>query len=214
MLLDDEKVEKLAGYRNIVPVLSIEGFQGNTDVRRGEGVLGSILEAAGKLKEKDIFWGTSITFTSENLEEVASDEFVKKASEFGCKLFIFVEYVPVDEGTEHLVPNDDQREILRSSIERWTDEQKGLFISFPDDEEALGGCISSGRGFVHINSSGDLEPCPFAPYSDCNLKDMSLKDALGSKLLATIRENGERLEETSGGCALWRERDWVRGLLD
>ncbi|MEA3558410.1 MAG: radical SAM protein, partial [Candidatus Thermoplasmatota archaeon] len=76
LLLNDQKIEALRGYRNIVPVLSIEGFQGNTDVRRGEGVLENILRTAVKLKEKDIFWGTSITFTSENVEEIASDEFV------------------------------------------------------------------------------------------------------------------------------------------
>lgn len=213
MLLDDEKVGKLAECRNIVPVLSIEGFQGNTDVRRGDGVLSGILDAASKLKEKDIFWGTSITFTSENIGEIASDYFVSRARDLGCRLFIFVEYVPVEEGTENLVPDDDQRELLREAVIRWSDEKKGLFISFPDDEEAMGGCISSGRGFVHINYTGDLEPCPFAPYSDSNLRDMSLKEALGSDLLRTIRENGERLEETSGGCALWRERNWLRSLL-
>jgi MoaA/NifB/PqqE/SkfB family radical SAM enzyme len=64
-----------------------------------------------------------------------------------------------------------------------------------------------------VNPSGDLEPCPFAPYSDTNLKNVPLKEALRSRLLSEIRENHDKLEETRGGCALWENRDWVRGLL-
>lgn len=75
------------------------------------------------------------------------------------------------------------------------------------------GCLSAGRGFVHINATGDIEPCPFAPYSDINLRDSSLKDALQSEFLKTIRQNHRELSETEGGCALWVKREWVRSLL-
>ena len=37
----------------------------------------------------------------------------------------------------------------------------GLFFSVPGDEKKFGGCLSAGRGFVHISVSGDLEPCSF-----------------------------------------------------
>ena len=88
-----------------------------------------------------------------------------------------------------------------------------LFVAFPGDEEQFGGCLSSGRGFVHVAPDGSLEPCPFAPYSDSSLKDLSLKDALKSKFLVTIRENRDKLDETDGGCALWVQREWVKSLL-
>jgi len=124
-----------------------------------------------------------------------------------------VEYIPVEEGTEHCAPTIEQREKLVRLMEEFGGRHPGLFITFPGDEEAFGGCLSSGRGFVHVNPSGDLEPCPFAPYSDTNLRDTTLKEALRSKLLQEIRENHDVLEETRGGCALWKNRDWVRGLL-
>jgi len=40
-----------------------------------------------------------------------------------------------------------------------------------------------------------------------------LREALGSEFLKAIRENGGRLREGGGGCALWTQRDWVRSLL-
>jgi hypothetical protein len=42
---------------------------------------------------------------------------------------------------------------------------------------------------------------------------MSLKDALQSKFLKSIRESNEHLSETEGGCALWVKREWVRSMF-
>jgi len=66
---------------------------------------------------------------------------------------------------------------------------------------------------VHINASGDLEPCPFAPYSDANLRLVPLKEALKSRFLAVMRQNHDLFAETSTGCALWNNRDKVRAFL-
>jgi hypothetical protein len=43
--------------------------------------------------------------------------------------------------------------------------------------------------------------------------DSAQRARLASPLLAAIRDNHERLTETSGGCALWSQREWVRSLL-
>jgi MoaA/NifB/PqqE/SkfB family radical SAM enzyme len=214
LLLTKQKVEELKEARNIVPVLSIEGFEEDTDLRRGEGVFRRLKNVLPVLSEFDIFWGISITVTTDNFEIVTGKEFVTELINSGCRLFFYVEYIPVEEGTEHCAPTIQQRAFLVELMKDLGEQFPGLFITFPGDEEAFGGCLSSGRGFVHVNPSGDLEPCPFAPYSDTNLKDTPLKDALRSKLLAQIRKDHSKLEETRGGCALWENRDWVKGLLN
>ncbi|MFW3146906.1 MAG: radical SAM protein [Thermoplasmatota archaeon] len=214
LLLTRERIEEIQSARNIVPVLSIEGFEDTTDSRRGEGVFKRLRNSLPLLSSFDIFWGISITVTGDNFGDVTGPEFVNELIENGCRLFIFVEYIPVEEGSEHLAPTMEQRSRLIELMRELGSHHPALFITFPGDEDALGGCLSSGRGFVHINASGDLEPCPFAPYSDTNLRDMPLKEALRSELLARIRENHHMLEETRGGCALWENREWVRDLLD
>ena len=88
-----------------------------------------------------------------------------------------------------------------------------LFITVPGDEEEIGGCMSAGKGFIHINAEGGVEPCPFAPYSDANLNELSLQEALQSEFLKKIRDNHEHLSETEGGCALWVKREWVRSVF-
>ena len=73
--------------------------------------------------------------------------------------------------------------------------------------------MAAGRGFFHINSHGGAEPCPFSPYSDTNVRDTSLKEALNSRLFLALRENGHLLEDHVGGCVLYEKRDLVEALL-
>lgn len=88
-----------------------------------------------------------------------------------------------------------------------------LFIAVPWDEDDVGGCLSAGRGFVHINAAGDVEPCPFAPFSDTNVREHSLKDALQSEFFQRIRQRPELSREDGGGCILWKERELVKSLM-
>jgi len=166
-----------------------------------------------RLRDRKKLYGVSITVTTSNLETVTEPRFIGKLVDSKCRLFFFVEYIPVKEGTEHLEIGHTDRKRLLSAMEVLEKRYPALFIAFPGDEERFGGCLSAGRGFIHVNPSGNLEPCPFAPYSDRNLREMSLKDALRSELLSTIRSNRERLSEVEGGCALWREQEWVRSLV-
>jgi MoaA/NifB/PqqE/SkfB family radical SAM enzyme len=103
--------------------------------------------------------------------------------------------------------------VLIDTAARLRRKFNALFVAFPGDEDEFGGCLAAGRGFIHVSPSGSLEPCPFAPYSDRNILDMSLKRALRSPLLEKIRQNHDKLQETAGGCALWTEREWVSSLL-
>jgi MoaA/NifB/PqqE/SkfB family radical SAM enzyme len=88
-----------------------------------------------------------------------------------------------------------------------------LFISFPGDEQFTGGCLAAGRGFMHINADGSVEPCPFSPYSDTNLSGISLAEALKSPFLTAMREGGFLLGEHDGGCLLFEKRKEVEELL-
>ena len=56
---------------------------------------------------------------------------------------------------------------------------------------------------MHVSAEGDLEPCPFAPYSDANLRETPLLAALQSPFLKAVRDNEDHLEESQGACALY-----------
>jgi MoaA/NifB/PqqE/SkfB family radical SAM enzyme len=200
--------------RNLIPIMSIEGGRQATDNRRGAGVYDKLMSNMDELKERGLIFGTSVTVTTENIKEVSSENFIGMLSDKGCKAVIFVEFVPVTEDSEYLAPGDEDREYLKDEISRLRREHPEMvFVSFPGDEKSSGGCIAAGRGFFHINSHGGAEPCPFSPYSDINVRETSLRQAMKSKLFMELQDGGLLLDDHKGGCVLYERRNQVEELM-
>lgn len=214
LLIDDKILLRLKKQKNIIPMVSLEGHTEDTDGRRGHGVHDILQNLIGKFKSKGIFFGLSLTITRTTFQVLTDYHFVKNLVKRGCKFFLFLEYTAIIEGTENLILTDDQRRLLRDLMDSFHSKFSALFITVPGHEVEVGGCLAAGRGFVHITAEGDLEPCPFAPFSDTNLRDLSLKDALQSQFMKGIRQHPEKLSPTQGGCALWKRRKWVQSLLN
>jgi MoaA/NifB/PqqE/SkfB family radical SAM enzyme len=214
LLIDEAYAEFFATSRNIIPIVSIEGNNQQTDDRRGLGVFDRVSLSFELLRKRNIFFGTSITLTSDNIDTVLNEAFIQQYMEKGCRVFFFIEYVPFDELSEKLVISEEQRINVDNALNKLRENYKGIFIAFPGDEKDFGGCLAAGRGFVHINSTGSLEACPFAPYSDTNLKNMRLKDALNSPILNEIRDLHTLIKDHKGGCALFDNRELVNKKLN
>ncbi|HEQ72400.1 MAG TPA: hypothetical protein ENN69_07915 [Spirochaetia bacterium] len=131
----------------------------------------------------------------------------------GVKLFLHMEFTPAEEGTEELTVTPSQREAYLHKLKEYRKKIPAVFLNLPADEEAAGGCLAAGRGFVHISAQGAVEPCPFSPFSDTNITESTLAEALQSEFLARLRAHPEELHETGGGCVLWQKRAWVTELL-
>ncbi len=212
-LLDGPVLSKLEKLRNVIPVISLEGLESETDGRRGSGVYQRTLEAMDRMRDRRILFGTSIMVTRRNFGLVTSRRFVGELVDRGARLFFYVDYVPIKAGTEHLVPSPTQRGLEPFTMMLLRSEFRALFVASAASEAAFGGCMAAGEGFVHVSAEGDLEPCPFSPFSDTNLREVPLRVALQSRLLRNIRESGVHLSETNGGCALWAKRDWVQSMM-
>ncbi len=213
--LGDKYLELFSRCRNLLPIMSIEGDESHTDERRGDGIYAKQMENMAALKERNILFGISVTVTMDNLEKVTSDAFLTDMAARGVKAVIYVEYVPVSEETEALAPGEEEREILRASMDRIRSEHSELVaISFPGDEKSSGGCLAAGRGFFHINSHGGAEPCPFSPHTAANINDTTLKEALNAALFRALRAGDLLAGDHDGGCVLYEKREEVERLVE
>ena len=212
--IDQRYFKLLDECRNLVPVLSIEGGREITDARRGEGIYDRVAANMQTFREKGLIFGASITVTTENVKEVTSRDFVRSLAEQGCKLVIYVEFVPVTEEAQHLAPGEAERAYMAEAIEALRSSYDDMvLLSFPGDELAMGGCMAAGREFFHINSHGGAEPCPFSPYSDINVKKTSLREAMNSRLFEALRDKHVMEEAHVGGCVLFTQRDQVEQIM-
>ena len=213
-LLNEDYLKLFDENRNLVPIFSIEGDEEITDSRRGEGVYNTLLNSMDLMKRNNIIFGASLTFTKGNLSDLLSREYIDRLHDFGCKVVFFIEYVPVNEDTIDLAPTDVERDLLLKELDGLRkDYEDMLFLSFPGDEKTSGGCLAAGRGFFHINSHGGAEPCPASPYSDINVRDTSLMEALNSKFFRSLRDGGILLDDHEGGCVLFEHKEEVEEML-
>lgn len=214
-MLNEKYFDLIDKNRNIVPILSIEGDENLTDSRRGKGVYNQLIDSMNHMKNSNLIFGSSITVTRKNISYALSEDFISKLSDLGCKVLFFIEFVPIDVNAKDLSLSDAQRDIL---LEKITDLRKSypemLFMSFPGDEKESGGCLAAGRGFFHINAYGGAEPCPASPYSDINVKETSVLEALESDLFKSLRDDGLLTGHHEGGCVLFEHEKEVRKLLD
>ena len=212
--MDEKYFDLFDKCRNLLPVMSIEGGKSITDERRGAGIYDRLIANMEELNRRGLIFGASVTVTTENIREVTSESFLKALSDRGCRVVIFVEFVPVTEESKELAPGDEERVYLTAEIERLRKEAPEMvYVSFPGDEKSSGGCVAAGRGFFHINSHGGAEPCPFSPYSDVNVRNASLREALHSPLFTALRDGGVLLDDHEGGCVLYEKRDLVESIM-
>lgn len=214
-VINELYLDLFSKHLNLIPILSLEGCQESTDERRGKGVFSRVINSMELLKERSLFYGTSITVTSENINSVTSPFYVNLLKNLGCKIIFYVEYVPSDKQTIHLALDEKGIEKMELNLENLRQTFDNIiFLSFPGDEKAMGGCLAAGRGFMHISPEGKAEACPFSPYSDRNIAESGLKEALKSPFFKRLRDSGLVGGEHTGGCTLFEYEEQVKELLD
>lgn len=217
-MLDDKTIRFLKKNPNLMPVLSLEGDEKTTDERRGDGIYSVLQSSMSRMKKAGIMFGASVTVTKQNVNEVFEEAFLDGLKKAGVKAVVYVEYVPVDRTSMELAPDNETRRFMEQRMEELrtgairTGADDLLMIAFPGDEKTSGGCLAAGRGFFHINSQGGAEPCPFSPFSDTNVAETSLLQALKSSLFVKLRDMGVLMESHDGGCVLFDKEEQVKKL--
>ena len=189
-LIDEKFTDEMLRVKNFVPAISIEGFEEATDFRRGNGIYRAAVSAMELMKRKKLPFGVSCCYTSKNLDSLSSEEFIDHLIGLGAKFAWFFHYMPVgNNAVTELLPTAKQREQMYHRIRDYRTRKPLFTIDFQNDGEYVGGCIAGGRNYLHINANGDVEPCVFIHYSDTNIHQSTLLDALKAPLFMAYKEN-------------------------
>jgi MoaA/NifB/PqqE/SkfB family radical SAM enzyme len=209
----DPTAEWIRRAGNIIPVIGIEGSERDTDGRRGKGVHAGIEKAIGSMRRHGLLFGASITVSAPNFETVTDPAFIRKLHRKGCRFFFTNEFLPAQSGTESLCLDAPKKSALSEYLTRTRRNLPAIFVDFPGDESVFGGCLSAGRGIMHVSAEGRFEPCPFLPFAETNSRTHTLEEALRSPLFTAIRERTAGSDLSGGNCELWNNRNWVASLL-
>ena len=188
-MIDEKFADEMVRLGNLNMFLSIEGTKEETDFRRGQGVYDKVIKAMDILKSRDIGFAFSACYHSKNYKTIASDEFLDYMREKGCWFGWLFNYVPVGSDADlELTCNAEQRAYVQQQISDYCIKNEYTIVDFWNNGHLAFGCLAAGNGFIHINSKGDVEPCAFCHYSDSNIHEVSLLDALRSPFFTAFRK--------------------------
>lgn len=213
-LIDEDFCKDMLKVKNFVPALSIEGFEDSNDSRRGKGVYKKIMNAMNLMKKYKLPFGISTCYTSKNIKDVSSEKFFDMIIEKGALFAWFFHYMPVgNDAVIDLLPNPEQREHMYRQIRKFRNSKAIFTMDFQNDAEYVGGCIAGGRNYLHINAKGNVEPCVFIHYSNCNIKDTKLLDAYKSPIFMAYHDNQPFNDNMLRPCPMLENPEMLRKIV-
>jgi len=190
-LINKDLAKKLERLGNVAPAISIEGFEKETEDRRGKGSFNKVIKAMENLKEAGVLFGFSATQTKNNLKSISSNKFIDLMISKGCAFGWYFQYVPIGKKPNtSLMPTPKQRLELKERIKDIR-KTKPIFIGdFWNDGLVVRGCLAGARprGYFHINCQGNVEPCVFLQFYVDNIKNKKLIDVIRSPFFKAIQE--------------------------
>ncbi|MBR3052561.1 MAG: radical SAM protein [Firmicutes bacterium] len=216
-LIDQALCDELKRLGNMIFMVSIEGTPETNDARRGDGHYEAVMKAMDLLKENGLIFGTSICYTSQNIEAVTDEKFIRMLADKGAHFGFYFHYMPVGKNAApELMPSVEQRREMIRKI-RWIRSAECDIPFFPmdfqNDGEFVGGCIAGGRNYFHINANGDAEPCVFIHYSDTNIRDNSILEMLQSPLFMAYRHGQPFNENHLRPCPMLENPEKLREIV-
>lgn len=197
-LISAEVARELASAGNATPAISVEGFEKETDERRGEGVYRRVLNAFGNLRDAGVPFGISVTATSKNTHVLLTEDFYNfYFDDQGASYMWQFQFLPIGSGnrTFDLVVKPEDRMKLYWMWEKQISENKHCIADFWNSGMITSGCIAYGgnHGYFYIDWNGNIMPCVFIPYYIDNIIELykqgkDLTYALRSEFMKRGRE--------------------------
>lgn len=213
-LIDEEFCQEMLRVKNFVPAISLEGFEEANDGRRGEGIYQKVQSAMELLKKYNLPFGISVCYTSANYADVSSEKFFDMLVDAGALFVWFFHYMPVgNDAASDLLLTPEQRKTVFEQIRKFRSSKPIFSMDFQNDAQYVGGCIAGGRYYLHINAAGDVEPCVFIHYSNANIHDCTLLEALKSPIFMAYHDGQPFNDNMLRPCPMLENPEKLRAMV-
>ena len=214
-LIDEKFADEMLKVKNFIPAISIEGFEEDTDFRRGKGTFNKVVRATEILKAKKLPFGFSCCYTSKNVETIGSEDYFNFMVNIGAKFAWFFTYIPVGkDAVVDLMVTPEQRKKMYHVIRDFRKTKPLFTLDFWNDGEFVNGCIAGGRSYLHINANGDIEPCAFIHYADKNIHNDTILEALQGPLFTQYKLGQPFNSNLLRPCPLLDNPEKLEGMVE
>jgi MoaA/NifB/PqqE/SkfB family radical SAM enzyme len=210
-----EKVAaRLRELGNCTPLVSIEGREITSDVRRGKkDVFNKTLRGLQHCLDAKLLTGVATSVCQSNIEELLTEQWLQELIDRGVHYVWYHSYRPVGPKPNFdLALTPQQLVRVRKFIVEMRAKMPIAMIDayYAHDGKAL--CPMSTGISHHISPTGDIEPCPILQFAKENIRDeRGVFEAIrGSGFLRDFRE---LTAKATRGCVVLERPDLVKQLV-
>ena len=214
-VINEEVAQRLAESANVTPAISVEGFEKETDQRRGAGTFKKNLRAFEHLRQAGVPFGISVTATSKNINVLLGDKFYDfYFKEQGASYMWEFQMMPIGRGKDELdlMVNPEKRLKLYRKWEELLSEKKYCLADFWNSGVLARGCIAYGRsgGYAYVDWHGNVTPCAFIPYYVDNIYELYKNGkTLADAMFSDFMRNGRKWQREYGLDNCKKPKNWL-----
>jgi MoaA/NifB/PqqE/SkfB family radical SAM enzyme len=214
-LITDDVAKTLRRLGNASPLVSVEGTEIVSDVRRGRaGVLSKTMQGLERCLENKLITGVCTSLCQTNIDDLLTEAWVDRLISMGVMYVWYHTYRPVgpDAKPELALTPDQQLRARRFVVDIRASKPIGVIDAYYDHlGQAL--CPAATGLSHHISPWGDIEPCPIVQFATDSIhSEGALKDKfIGSEFLQDFRQVAA---EATRGCIVLERQDLLKALVD
>ncbi|MCY1635236.1 radical SAM protein [Marinifilum sp. D737] len=213
-LLTDEVAQRLRKLGNVSPLISVEGLQDVSDIRRGaKNVYGRTMTGIDSAINNKLFTGVATSVCKSNFKDLVSEEFVNSCIKKGIHYLWYYIYRPVGERpTTELALSEKEILELRQFMVDIRVKAPLMIIDTYWDEKGNALCPGAIGLSHHINPYGDIEFCPPIQFAGEKIEaDSNIPELIeNSKYISGLR-NG--ITDCTQGCILLDAPEQLHTML-
>jgi MoaA/NifB/PqqE/SkfB family radical SAM enzyme len=213
-LITDAVARELRRLGNVTPLISLEGNEAVSDVRRGRlNVFSKTLAGLENCRRHRLLIGVATSVCQSNIDDLVTEGWLRRLIGMGVHYVWFHTYRVIG-------PNPSAELALRPeqvvAVRRFIVEMRArlpiaIVDAYWDDRgEAL--CPMATGVSHHISPYGDIEPCPIIQFATETVRDGdSVYDTMTQS--AFLRDFRATAARTTRGCIVLERPDLVRELV-
>jgi MoaA/NifB/PqqE/SkfB family radical SAM enzyme len=190
-LITPEVARRLQRLGNATPLVSIEGDEAVSDVRRGNrNVLSRTIRGLEACIEARLLTGVATSLCQSNIDSLLTEEWLDRLIGMGVHYTWFHGYRPVgpDSSPELALRPDQLVRVRRFVVEQRANKPIAIVDAYYDGEGAALCPMAAGITH-HVGPSGYIEPCPIIQLAVDHVDDGSFYDTVTrSEYLKEVRE--------------------------
>ena len=214
--ITDKVASELRKLGNATPLISVEGTEAVSDVRRGrKGVLNRTLAGIEASIRNRLITGVASSVCQSNFNDLVKESWINYLIDKGVHYAWFHTYRPVGPVANSQLALDPEQglELRKFIIEMRNRKPIGIIDAYYDDKgEAL--CPAATGISHHISPFGDIEPCPVIQFANESIRDNQgnlFETMTKSPLLKDFRRTAAKATQ---GCIVLERPDLLKEIVE